>query len=662
MRATLLLVGTALAVMGQNYSFVRVVGWTTPRPDGRGLFNLNVLTRPAMEGTRIVFTTVQQDASLWSYDVADGAFVKLADTSTPAPGGTGNFTDFATLDSKPLLSGGTAVFLAYDARTRPNQGLYSVPASGGPVTRIANYNSRSPGGVAFGDLDASFRQPFGGFAVHEGTAVFTVTLVDGNPGIYTANLDGSALTRIADRDLRLPAPVGIFDVNLWQNPWIWRGGLVFYGQTLMDPSTGYNGIYSAPATGGRPELVFSSRTPLPEHSNVHTRVRIPTLQMESDLIAFVADDPAQGGERRFRGLYTMPRAGGPLRRIADINSQLPGMRTPLTATSFASYSLNGGSILFRAVGGPQEGFSGGEQALMLWRNGQITRVIGTGDTLDGRIVRQVYDLSPQAMSGERLTFLVDFSGSTQLAVYAAAPVSATRVTGLQNSASYTSNVVAPGGVVTVYGAEMGPADVVSFQFDSANRIPATLAGSRILFNGVPAPVLYVSATQASAIAPFSLDGSTSAEVVVQSPRGGSAPFRVPVVAADPGLFSANRTGTGAGAILNEDGSFNSAERPALPGSVVVLFGAGFGQTNPGSVEGQITPSVNPPRLRSPVTVTIGGTNAQVLYQGPAPGAIAGLYQFNVLIPPEAPAGELPVRITIGTAATQSNLTVAVQAP
>jgi uncharacterized protein (TIGR03437 family) len=663
---------TAMTSLAQNYAFVRVAASNTPRPDGKGGFNLNTATRPAIEGTRVVFTTVQADASVWVFDLLNSAFVKLADTSTQAPGGTGTFTDFASLDSKPLISGGTVVFLAYDSKaTRPSQGLYSVPAGGGAITRIANYNTTSPSGGTFGELDASFRQPFGAISVDSGRVAFYASHADGNVGIYAANVDGSALVKIADRNTHYNVPPpALFDVHIWQNAWLWKGSLVMYGQTIMDPSTGYNGIYTASPNGTTttPTEVFNSRTPLPNHSNPNfqTRIRVPTIQMDDSSIAFVADDPAESvpGDRRFRGLYTLPRGGGSLRVIADINSSLPGMTTPLTATSFASYSLNNGRILFRAVGGPKEGFPGGEQALYLWQNGVYTRLIGTGDTLDGRIVRQVFDVSPQAFNGDKMTFLVDFAAfpGPGLAVYVAAPLSSTSVTGLQNAASYTSNVVSPGGIVTVYGTDIGPASLATFQLDTNGRVPSALSATRILFNGEAAPLLYTSATQASAIAPYLLQGQTAADVVVQYQDRISKAFNVPIRATDPGLFSIDRTGTGAGAILNENGTVNGPQNPARPGSVVVLFGTGFGSTNPQSVAGDVTPSTNIPRLLTPVTVTIGGAAAAIEYQGPAPGAVAGLYQFNVRIPGNAARGELPVKTTMGSTASQDRLTVSVATP
>lgn len=210
-----------------------------------------------------------------------------------------------------------------------------------------------------------------------------------------------------------------------------------------------------------------------------------------------------------------------------------------------------------------------------------------------------------------------------------------------------------------YGAGMGPAELATFQLDASKRVPPLLAGTRILFNGFAAPLLYVSAAQASAVAPYSLDGQASAQVVVQSQGRVSPPLTVTVRQADPGLFSANREGRGPGAILNQDGNLNTDANPVAPNSVVVLFGAGFGPTNPLLADSQLTSSTNPPRLREGLTMTIGGLPATVEYGGPAPGALAGLYQVNVRIPASAPRGNLPIKVTVGTSASQDGLTVAV---
>jgi uncharacterized protein (TIGR03437 family) len=132
-----------------------------------------------------------------------------------------------------------------------------------------------------------------------------------------------------------------------------------------------------------------------------------------------------------------------------------------------------------------------------------------------------------------------------------------------------------------------------------------------------------------------------------------------LTAAAPALFSANSSGKGNGAILNQDTSVNSPSNPAAKGSIVVLYGTGEGQTNPRGVDGRIASSVFPKPLGS-VSVTIGGIAAQVLYAGAAPGLVAGVFQINATLPPGVPSGAVSVVVTVGTASSQPGLTLSVQ--
>jgi uncharacterized protein (TIGR03437 family) len=93
--------------------------------------------------------------------------------------------------------------------------------------------------------------------------------------------------------------------------------------------------------------------------------------------------------------------------------------------------------------------------------------------------------------------------------------------------------------------------------------------------------------------------------------------------------------------------------------IVVLFGTGEGQTTPGGVDGAIANSVYPKPVL-PVSVSIGGINADVLYAGAAPGKVAGLIQINVRIPDSVPSGPIPISMTVGTRTSAAGLTVAVQ--
>ena len=63
----------------------------------------------------------------------------------------------------------------------------------------------------------------------------------------------------------------------------------------------------------------------------------------------------------------------------------------------------------------------------------------------------------------------------------------------------------------------------------------------------------------------------------------------------------------------------------------------------------------------PVTITIGGQNAQILYAGGAPGAVAGLMQINARIPSGIPTGPaVPVTLRVGNASAQAGVTIAVR--
>jgi uncharacterized protein (TIGR03437 family) len=228
-----------------------------------------------------------------------------------------------------------------------------------------------------------------------------------------------------------------------------------------------------------------------------------------------------------------------------------------------------------------------------------------------------------------------------------------------NAASNLDGTVTPGMIFVGYGGNLGPKDLVGAALDSAGRLANTRAGAQILFDEVPAPLVYVSEKQVSGIVPYAVAGKSGTQAVAVYQGQRSAPRALKVAAAQPGFFSADYSGTGQGAILNQDGSYNSAANPAATGSTIVLFGTGEGQTTPPGVDGLLATSVLPsPALA--VGATIGGKPAQIVYKGGAPGQVAGLFQLNLQVPADLPTGNHAVVITVGTASSLPNFTVAVQ--
>jgi endo-1,4-beta-xylanase len=234
-----------------------------------------------------------------------------------------------------------------------------------------------------------------------------------------------------------------------------------------------------------------------------------------------------------------------------------------------------------------------------------------------------------------------------------------------NAASYQSAAVAPGEILTIYGASAGPASAVTGQTDASGKFPTNLGGVQVTFGGTPAPLLFAQLGQVNAVVPFEVAGQQQTAVQYQYnvPNTGlsfSNTVTMPVAAAAPAVFSLAENGSGPGAILNQDYSVNGASNPAAAGTEIQIFGTGGGAVVGGATDGAAWPAVLGSLVTQPVTATIGGVNAQVDYSGPAPYLVNGAIQVNLTIPSGLAPGPQPVVITVGTAQTQAGITVAVK--
>jgi uncharacterized protein (TIGR03437 family) len=240
-----------------------------------------------------------------------------------------------------------------------------------------------------------------------------------------------------------------------------------------------------------------------------------------------------------------------------------------------------------------------------------------------------------------------------------------QLTTVGSAASYAAAAVAPGEIVSLFGSNMGPAAGVGLQLANGGKsITNSLGGVQVLFDGNAVPLTYVSSVQINAIAPVGLAGKTSTVVTVTYQGLTSNAMTVPVQAAAPGIFSADSSGTGGGAILNQDYSLNVRLNPAARGSVIAIYLTGSGATNPASVDGAVTGSTPPfPSVMQPVAVTMGGVAVpaqNILYSGAAPEEVEGLTQIDVLIPSAvAPGPTVPITVTIGGVPSQTGITISV---
>jgi endo-1,4-beta-xylanase len=226
-----------------------------------------------------------------------------------------------------------------------------------------------------------------------------------------------------------------------------------------------------------------------------------------------------------------------------------------------------------------------------------------------------------------------------------------------NAANYATGPVAPGEIVTLFGANFGPPSLTTLQLDATGKISTSLAGAQLFFDGVPAPVIYAVTGKASFIVPYGVSGQTSIQYVYQGVHSNSV--TVPVVAAMPALYTADQSGSGQGIIQDANYNLNSSSNPAKAGDVVILYVNGAGLLNAAVPDGGLV-GLPQPKPAAGVTVQIGGKDAQVDYAGGAYNLTNALLQINVHIPAGLAAGAQPVVVKVGSVASPGTVTVAVQ--
>ncbi len=230
-----------------------------------------------------------------------------------------------------------------------------------------------------------------------------------------------------------------------------------------------------------------------------------------------------------------------------------------------------------------------------------------------------------------------------------------------NAASFLSGGISPGEIVTVFGVALGPSAGVGAQIKDG-FIQTNLANVQVTFNGYAAPILYAGSGQVNAIVPYELASASNASVVAIFGAAKSSPVTVQVVSSAPGIFSADASGMGPGAILDVNYHLVSSSNPVSVGDSIQVFATGQGQTSPAGVDGLIEPSVLPlpVPLLTAAGALVGGIPANITYVGAAPGLVAGALQVNIVIPPGVPSGPAQLILSIGGNSSQNGITVAVQ--
>jgi uncharacterized protein (TIGR03437 family) len=276
-----------------------------------------------------------------------------------------------------------------------------------------------------------------------------------------------------------------------------------------------------------------------------------------------------------------------------------------------------------------------------------TSGLAAGDYNDSIIIDAPGAANATALPSVAVHLTVQSSGQNSQ------PKPAFLAAGITSAASFVGGTVSPGEIITIFGSNLGAPVPPGKQppvwypdISTSGFVDNIAAGTRVLFDGKPAPMVYASPGQVSVVAPFAIQGQPATQIQVEYQGLPSDPVSIPVVAARPAIFTVQTSGVGPGVIQNQNFGLNTASSPARRGNFVVIYATGGGvlPDSPNALEGALATGGVP---ISGVSVRIGGVDAQVLYAGAAPGEIVGVVQINAIVPVQAPTGSaVPIDVSI----------------
>jgi uncharacterized protein (TIGR03437 family) len=246
------------------------------------------------------------------------------------------------------------------------------------------------------------------------------------------------------------------------------------------------------------------------------------------------------------------------------------------------------------------------------------------------------------------------SGFTVLSANYAAATAPPAIDSVQNAAD-GSTAVAPGGLISVYGAQLSATNIASSQIP----LPTALGESCLVVNGAPIPLLFVSTGQVNAQLPLNMGGNVSMDI--HTPAGVSNNFNFVVASAAPAVFLSGTAGpqTGLATVFRAaNGQLVTPTNPVQPGDTLVIYLTGMGPTSPQVQAGQQTPPTLLTSVTQAPTLSLGSANLTIDYAGLVPGYISGLYQINATVPKGTAGGEsVPLVITQPGGSTTLNVRV-----
>lgn len=224
--------------------------------------------------------------------------------------------------------------------------------------------------------------------------------------------------------------------------------------------------------------------------------------------------------------------------------------------------------------------------------------------------------------------------------------------------------LSPGQAATIFGNFLSTPPLIG-KINNLGLYPILLGNTTVTFNGIAAPLLYVSKNQINCMVPYGVSGSKSVDVSVIRVYPSGVNDRSPVVTVPmqdtaPGMFTMDQSGSGPAVIynnnLNDPSSLNAASNPAPRGSSISILATGSGNWNlnlyadgaivffrvePGVIQGRVMAPT------APISLTIGGQSANLRFVGAALNQVTGLLEVDADVPIGIEPGSQPIVLKIG---------------
>lgn len=362
-------------------TFLKVADTTTSIPGGSGAFTD---LRPAVSGKDVgIFYGKGTNGQVGYYKFDGTNLTKVVDTSTAAPSGTGNFTNYSFF----AYGVDTTNFAFHGTDAGGMAGLYLL--NGATPTLIANTNTLAPvSGVPF----AAFGQP----AVHNGKVAF---FGFGPGSLYSGAFLYSAgtLTRLFDTNT-VSFPGGV-------------GTLAFSSQLAHENDTIAFWAVDSGLSSRQGILSFSNNVlsllavtnqTIPGFTNTFSGFQSPP-RLSGGAVVFQGHDTISSPA--VRGIFAVPAGGGAITTLVSTATAIPG-GTNGAFTSFSGFAYENGVLIFAGSG------TNFITSIYKLQGGTIELLVDKSATLDGKAVNS-FSLNTGSLNQSLFTFQASFTDSSK---------------------------------------------------------------------------------------------------------------------------------------------------------------------------------------------------------------------------------------------------------